>query len=89
VWLLLSFSIGIVAALGFFYAGLQGLPLLSRQPVLQGLLGGAVLLFGAWIPTWLVGRLNPQLSRATLLWYFSMLLTLFIVIAFFNMQAEL
>ena len=80
---------GAAAAIALAAAVLTAAKTLHDWPLPRSLFLIASIPLSAGIPTWLVGRVNPRLSRAHLLAYFATLMALFVVIGLLNMQFEM
>lgn len=78
MWPFLSFLFGAVAAVALANAGLEAVKPLHNWQFVRAILVMVIGPLSAGIPTWLVGRLHPHLSRAHLLAYFATLMSLLV-----------
>jgi len=86
---LASFVLCAFLAVVTSFIALRALEQLHQWPFTQATLGLIIVGLTVGIPTLLVGRFHPHLTRAHLLAYAAILLTLLVLMVLLNMNVEL
>jgi hypothetical protein len=84
----ISLVVGALATVVLALAGAKAVAPLYNWPVVRAVLGLWTIFLSLGIPVWLIRRVYPPISNAHLLAFVATMLTLFVIIALLNMEAE-